>query len=169
MLTRHPSGVLRVDVLQCTATPAGVFDRMFPGCTTSCRLRMCCWPSGRLRVCCWRAAHNDGCGYRAATVRESVRDLTPTYSQLKVGAWTHHASATSRARGPTRFTSFTSITETDQRGRVANRGSDPARGVGATSAVRASPRARPRPRPAIRWGSAVGPYGRLPLENSPRD
>jgi len=31
LLTRHPSGVLRVDVLRCTA-------------------------SGRLRVCCWRAA-----------------------------------------------------------------------------------------------------------------
>jgi hypothetical protein len=68
LLTRHPSGHLRVDVLQChpsgsprvdvlrcttplaspsvlpaTATPAGVFDRMFPGCTTSCRLRTCCW------------------------------------------------------------------------------------------------------------------------------
>ena len=35
--------------------PTGVFDRMFPGCTTSCRVRMCCWPSDRLRVCCWRA------------------------------------------------------------------------------------------------------------------
>ena len=55
LLTRHPSGILRVDVLQFTAIPAGVFDRMFPGCATSCRLRMCCWPSGGLRVCCWRA------------------------------------------------------------------------------------------------------------------
>ena len=54
----HPSGVLRVDVLQCTATPTGVFDRMFPGCMTSCRLRMYCWPFGHLRVCCWRAAQN---------------------------------------------------------------------------------------------------------------
>ena len=86
----YPSGVLRLDVLQCTAGPAGVFDRMFPGppsgsprvdvvpgpptgvretgllahdtrlsstgllaCTTSCRLRACCWPFGHLRVCRW--------------------------------------------------------------------------------------------------------------------
>ncbi len=51
LLTRHPSGVLRVAVLQCTT-------------------------SGRLRVCCWRAAQNRdcvfACVYRAATVRESV-------------------------------------------------------------------------------------------------
>src|SRR6202021_4132399 len=36
LLTRHPSGVLRVDVVQCT-TP------------------------GRLRVCCWRAVQNQDC------------------------------------------------------------------------------------------------------------
>jgi glyoxylase-like metal-dependent hydrolase (beta-lactamase superfamily II) len=82
LLTRHPYGFLRVDVLQCTATPAGVFDRMFPGCTTSCCLRMCCWPSGRLRVCCWRAAQNRDCVfagvYRAATVvRLAARESVP--------------------------------------------------------------------------------------------
>jgi hypothetical protein len=35
LLTRHPSGFLRVGVLQCTT-------------------------SGRLRVCCWRAVQSDG-------------------------------------------------------------------------------------------------------------
>jgi hypothetical protein len=53
LLKRHPSGILRVDVLQCTT-------------------------SGRLRVCCWRAAQNRDYvfagAYRAATVRESVSE-----------------------------------------------------------------------------------------------
>lgn len=35
LLTRHPSGVLRVEALQCTT-------------------------SGRLRVCCWRAVQKRG-------------------------------------------------------------------------------------------------------------
>ncbi len=51
LLTRHPYSLLRVDALQCTT-------------------------SGRLRVCCWRAAQNRdcvfACVYRAATVRKSV-------------------------------------------------------------------------------------------------
>jgi hypothetical protein len=48
-----------------TATPAGVFNRMFPGCTTSCRLRMCCWRAAQTRDLVSTRA------YRAATVRES--------------------------------------------------------------------------------------------------
>jgi hypothetical protein len=53
LLTRHPSRVLRVDVLQYTT-------------------------SGRLQACCWRAAQNRdsrlASGDGGATVRESVRD-----------------------------------------------------------------------------------------------
>ncbi len=41
VLLAHPCGISRPDV---------------PRCTTSCRLRVCCWPSGRLRLCRWRAA-----------------------------------------------------------------------------------------------------------------
>ncbi len=52
LLTLHPHGLLRADALQCTT-------------------------SGRLRVCCWRAAQNQDClfadAYRAATVRERWR------------------------------------------------------------------------------------------------
>jgi hypothetical protein len=45
LLTRHPCGVLRVDVLQCIT-------------------------SGRLRVCCWRAAQNRSQSNRAPAVTE---------------------------------------------------------------------------------------------------
>jgi hypothetical protein len=52
LLTRHPYGFLRVDVLQCRT-------------------------SGRLRVCCWRAARNSdrAATNRAANVREPVPEL----------------------------------------------------------------------------------------------
>jgi hypothetical protein len=51
LLTRHPSGSLRVDVFQCTTF-------------------------GRLRVCCWRAVQYRDCvfagSYGTATVRERI-------------------------------------------------------------------------------------------------
>ena len=65
LLTRHPSGLLRVVVLQCT---------------TSGRLRACCWPRLRIATACLAGA------CRAATVRESVprargSTTTPSFVQ----------------------------------------------------------------------------------------
>jgi hypothetical protein len=57
LLTRHPSGIHRVDV----APRPVLFHRMLSQGTTHGHLRIACWLQcttySRLWVCCWRAAH----------------------------------------------------------------------------------------------------------------
>src|SRR5665213_2982022 len=53
---RPPSGNPRVDVVPGHDTRLSSTGLL--ACTTSCRLRMYCWPFGHLGVCRWRAARN---------------------------------------------------------------------------------------------------------------